>query len=104
VGLLGALTLKIRGAVAQTARREVQQTRVATIDDLDASLKHLADVMNPAADSGLPQQLGRQHLQTLDRMNDIISSLETYQERQAERSEERRVGKRWRSRRARSRR
>ncbi|QQD22063.1 hypothetical protein [Venatoribacter cucullus] len=84
VGLLGALTLKIRGAVAQTARREVQQTRVATIDDLDASLKHLADVMNPAADSGLPQQLGRQHLQTLDRMNDIISSLETYQERQAE--------------------
>lgn len=84
VGLLGALTLKIRGAVAQTARREVQQTRVATIDDLDASLKHLADVMNPAADSSLPQQLGRQHLQTLDRMNDIISSLETYQERQAE--------------------
>lgn len=84
VGLLGALTLKIRGAVAQTARREVQQTRVASIDDLDASLKHLADVMNPAADSGLPQQLGRQHLQTLDRMNDIISSLETYQERQAE--------------------
>ena len=84
VGLLGALTLKIRGAVSQTARREVQQTRIATIDDLDASLKHLADIMNPSQEQGFPQQINRQHHQLLDRLNEVINTLESYQERQAE--------------------
>lgn len=84
VGLLGALTLKIRAALAQTGRREVKQTRVATIDDLDASLKHLADQMNPEQDKGLPQQLQRQHIQSLERMNQVIATLENYEERMAE--------------------
>ncbi|WP_430459856.1 hypothetical protein ACQUQU_11635 [Thalassolituus sp. LLYu03] len=84
VGLLGALTLKIRGALSQTGRREAAQTRIATIDDLDTSLKHLADVMNPDNERGLQGQLIKQHLQTLDRMNQVISTLESYQERQAE--------------------
>ena len=84
VGLLGALTLKIRGVLSQTSRREVQQTRIATIDDLDASLKHLASIMNPAQENGFPQQINRQHYQLLDRLNEVISSLESYQERQAE--------------------
>lgn len=84
VGLLGALTLKIRAALAQTGRREATQTRIATIDDLDTSLKHLADVMNPGNERGMQAQLQKQHLQTLDRMNQVISTLESYQERQAE--------------------
>ena len=84
VGLLGALTLKIRGAVAQAGRREVTQTRIATIDDLDASLKYLADQMNPDNERGLQQLLHKQHVQSLDRMNQVITTLESYQERQAE--------------------
>ncbi len=84
VGLLGALTLKIRAALAQTGRREVKQSRVATIDDLDASLKHLADQMNPEQEKGLPQQLQRQHIQSLERLNQVIATLENYEERMAE--------------------
>lgn|GEM_PF-303083 len=84
VGLLGALTLKIRAALAQTGRREVNQTRVATIDDLDASLKHIADQMNPEQENGLQHLLQRQHLQTLERMNQVIGALDSYQERMAE--------------------
>lgn len=84
VGLLGALTLKIRAALSQTGRREVTQTRVATIDDLDASLKHLADQMNPERETSLQQQLARQHVQSLERMNQVIGTLENYEARMAE--------------------
>ncbi|MAK92911.1 MAG: hypothetical protein CMI08_11230 [Oceanospirillaceae bacterium] len=84
VGLLGALTLKIRGAMSQTGRREKAQTRVATIDDLDASLKHLADQMNPELEQGLPQQLARQHQQSLAAMSQVVNTLESYEERMAE--------------------
>ena len=84
VGLLGALTLKIRGAMSQTRRREKAQTRVATIDDLDASLKHLADQMNPELEQGLPQQLARQHQQSLAAMSQVVNTLESYEERMAE--------------------
>ncbi|MCA6062507.1 hypothetical protein [Thalassolituus marinus] len=84
VGLLGALTLKIRAAMAQTGRRETAQTRVATIDDLDASLKHLADQFSSSNEDSLPKQLSKQHLQSLDRLNEVINTLESYQERQAE--------------------
>ena len=84
VGLLGALTLKIRAALSQVGRRETSQTRVATIDDLDASLKHLADQFNQDNTQALPQQFQRNHLQTLDRLNTVINTLESYQERMAE--------------------
>lgn len=84
VGLLGALTLKIRAALSQVGRRETSQTRVATIDDLDASLKHLADQFNQDNAQALPQQFQRNHLQTLDRLNAVINTLESYQERMAE--------------------
>jgi len=84
VGLLGALTLKIRAAMSQVGRRETSQTRVATIDDLDSSLKHLADQFDPERENALPQTFNRNHLQTLDRMNQVINTLESYQERMAE--------------------
>lgn len=84
VGLLGALTLKIRAAVAQAGRREVTQTRVATIDDLDASLKHLADQFHPEREDAFPRTFNRNHLQTLDRLDRIVDSLDSYQERMAE--------------------
>jgi len=84
VGLLGALTLKIRAAVSQTGRREKTQTRVATIDDLDASLKHLADQLNPQSENGLPKQLQQQHQQSLQGMAKIVHTLESYEERMAE--------------------
>tara|TARA_B100001109_G_scaffold255677_1_gene260046 strand:- start:102312 stop:103550 length:1239 start_codon:yes stop_codon:yes gene_type:complete len=84
VGLLGALTLKIRAALSQTGRREATQTRVATIDDLDASLKHLADQLNPESPHGLPQQLASQHRQSLDAMGRVVNTLESYEERMAE--------------------
>ena len=84
VGLLGALTLKIRAALSQTGRREATQTRVATIDDLDASLKHLADQLNQESPHGLPQQLASQHRQSLDAMGRVVNTLESYEERMAE--------------------
>jgi len=84
VGLLGALTLKIRAALSQVGRRETSQTRVATIDDLDASLKHLADQFHPEREDALPRAFNRNHLQTLDRLDQVVHSLDSYQERMAE--------------------
>ncbi|WP_419813421.1 hypothetical protein [Bacterioplanoides sp.] len=84
VGLLGALTLKIRAAMSQVGRREVTQTRVATIDDLDSSLKHLADQFDAERDEALPRTFTRHHLQTIDRLDQVIASLDGYQERMAE--------------------
>ena len=84
VGLLGALTLKIRAAMSQVGRREATQTRVATIDDLDSSLKHLADQFHPEREDALPRAFNRNHLQTLDRLDQIVQSLDSYQERMAE--------------------
>jgi ABC-type transporter Mla subunit MlaD len=84
VGLLGALTLKIRAALSQVGRRETSQTRVATIDDLDASLKHLADQFHPEREDALPRAFNRNHLQTVDRLDQIVHSLDSYQERMAE--------------------
>lgn len=84
VGLLGALTLKIRAAMTQVGRRETTQTRVATIDDLDASLKHLADQFHPEREDTLPRAFNRNHLQTIDRLDQIVHSLDSYQERMAE--------------------
>lgn len=84
VGLLGALTLKIRAAMSQVGRRDVTQTRVATIDDLDSSLKHLADQFDAERDEALPRTFTRHHLQTIDRLDQVIASLDGYQERMAE--------------------
>ena len=84
VGLLGALTLKIRAALSQVGRRETSQTRVATIDDLDASLKHLADQFHPEREDALPRAFNRNHLQTLDRLDQVVHALDSYQERMAE--------------------
>lgn len=84
VGLLGALTLKIRAAMSQVGRREVTQTRVATIDDLDSSLKHLADQFSAERDDALPRTFTRNHLQVVDRLDQVIASLDGYQERMAE--------------------
>ncbi|UTW47399.1 hypothetical protein [Bacterioplanoides sp. SCSIO 12839] len=84
VGLLGALTLKIRAAMSQVGRREVTQTRVATIDDLDSSLKHLADQFSAEREDALPRTFTRNHLQVVDRLDQVIASLDGYQERMAE--------------------
>lgn len=83
-GLLGALSLKTRAALTQAFRREAESTRLASIDDLDVSLKQLAAAMNPQHDNSLPQQLQRQHERQLDRLSMVIQTLESYQERQAE--------------------
>ena len=83
VGLLGALTLKIRAAMSQVGRREVTQTRVATIDDLDSSLKHLADQFSAERDDALPRTFTRNHLQVVDRLDQVSASLDGYQERMA---------------------
>lgn len=84
VGLLGALTLKIRAAMSQVGRREATQTRVATIDDLDSSLKHLADQFSAEREDALPRTFTRNHLQVVDRLDQVIASLHGYQERMAE--------------------
>jgi DNA repair ATPase RecN len=82
VGLLGALTLKIRHALSQTRSAEQPSARLASIDDLDASLKQLSQQLH--SDTSLPQQLSHQHDAMLGQLDRIANSLETYQERMAE--------------------
>lgn len=83
-GLLGALTLKMRAVLSQTLQPIPQQTRHASIDDLDYSLKHLAESLNAESEHSLQQQLTHQHQQQLAGLKQVVHTLETYQERQAE--------------------
>ncbi|ASP39042.1 hypothetical protein CHH28_10290 [Bacterioplanes sanyensis] len=82
VGLLGALTLKIRHVMSQTRRGKQEAKRLANIDDLDASLKYLAQQFD--GDDALPQQLRSQHSAMMTQLDRIAVSLESYQERMAE--------------------
>lgn len=84
VGLLGALTIKLRATFEQTNRRIVSQTRAATIDDLDASLKLLAEQMHAEREDALPALFKYQHRQNQDTLREIIHVLEHYEERMAE--------------------
>ena len=84
VGLLGALTIKLRATFTQTHRRTVSQTRAATIDDLDASLKMLAEQFHAEREDGLPALFKYQHRQNQDNLREIIHVLENYEERMAE--------------------
>lgn len=84
VGLLGALSLKLREVLTQTAAVTEDSTQSASIDDLDKSLRLLAKVMHPDNDQGLVQQLKQQHQATVSQIHLVVETLETYQERQAE--------------------
>lgn len=83
-GLLGALTLKMRAVLSQTLQPQAKQTHNASIDDLDASLRQLADVLTPEQEGSLQQQLRLQHQQGLAGLNQLLHTLDNYQERQAE--------------------
>lgn len=82
-GLLGALTLKVRGAISQLVHGSKAASK-AGIDDLDASLKLLAGQLQSMQNISLPAQLGQQHQQTQEQLGRIAHSLDTYQERMAE--------------------
>lgn len=83
-GLLGALTLKMRAVLSQTLSPAPKQTRHATIDDLDHSLTLLANSLNAESEHSVQQQMATQHQQNLTGLQQVVHSLETYQERQAE--------------------
>ena len=83
-GLLGALTIKLRSTFSQTKRRTVTQTRAATIDDLDASLKLLADQFNNQREDSLQSLLKRQHEDSQNGIRQIVYVLEHYEERMVE--------------------
>ncbi|WP_276679622.1 hypothetical protein [Thalassolituus oleivorans] len=83
-GLFTALTLKIRAAVAQTGRREAKQTRAASIDDLDTSLRILADQVRTQGDDTFSQRLQVNHQQMVGKLDQVVDTLESYQERMAE--------------------
>lgn len=84
VGLLGALSLKLREVLTLTATSTEERTQTASIDDLDNSLRLLAKVMNPDNEQGLAAQLKQQHQAAVAQINLVVETLETYQERQAE--------------------
>ena len=83
-GLLGALTIKLRSTFAQAGRRTVTQTRAASIDDLDASLKLLADQFNHQREDSVQSLLKRQHEDNQNGVRQIVYVLEHYEERMAE--------------------
>jgi DNA anti-recombination protein RmuC len=83
-GLLGALTIKLRSTFSQAGRRTVTQTRAATIDDLDASLKLLADQFNSQREDSVPSLLKRQHEDNQNGVRQIVYVLEHYEERMAD--------------------
>lgn len=83
-GLLGALTIKLRSTFAQSGRRTAQQTRVASIDDLDASLKLLADQFNHQNEESMQALLKRQHEDNQNGVRQIVYVLEHYEERMAD--------------------
>lgn len=83
-GLLGALTIKLRSTFSQAGRRTVSQTRAASIDDLDASLKILADQFNHQDEDSLQALLKRQHEDNQNGVRQIVYVLEHYEERMAD--------------------
>lgn len=83
-GLLGALSLKIRAVISQTLIPVPKVTQHASIDDLDHSLKQLAQALDHEQAQSLPQQIAKQSQQQLAALNHLTHSLESYQERQAE--------------------
>jgi ABC-type transporter Mla subunit MlaD len=83
-GLLGALTIKLRSTFAQSNRRTESQTRAASIDDLDASLKLLADQFNPKNAESVPSLLKEQHEENQNGVRQIVYVLEHYEERMAD--------------------
>ena len=83
-GLLGALTIKLRSTFSQAGRRTATQTRAASIDDLDASLKLLADQFNNQREDSMQSLLKRQHEDNQNGVRQIIYVLEHYEERMAD--------------------
>ena len=83
-GLLGALTIKLRSTFSQAGRRTATQTRAASIDDLDASLKILADQFNHQSDDSVQALLKRQHEDNQNGVRQIVYVLEHYEERMAD--------------------
>lgn len=83
-GLLGALTIKLRSTFAQSGRRTATQTRAASIDDLDASLKLLADQFNNQREDSMQSLLKRQHEDNQNGVRQIVYVLEHYEERMAD--------------------
>jgi len=83
-GLLGALTIKLRSTFSQAGRRTVTQTRAASIDDLDASLKLLADQFNNQREDSMQSLLKRQHEDNQNGVRQIVYVLEHYEERMAD--------------------
>jgi ABC-type transporter Mla subunit MlaD len=83
-GLLGALTIKLRSTFSQSGRRTATQTRAASIDDLDASLKLLADQFNPKNAESVPSLLKEQHEENQNGVRQIVYVLEHYEERMAD--------------------
>jgi len=83
-GLLGALTIKLRSTFSQSGRRTKHQTRAASIDDLDASLKLLADQFNPQNSESVPALLKSQHEDNQNGVGKIVYVLEHYEERMAD--------------------
>jgi uncharacterized protein YukE len=83
-GLLGALTIKLRSTFSQSGRRTKHQTRAASIDDLDASLKLLADQFNPQNAESVPALLKSQHEDNQNGVGKIVYVLEHYEERMAD--------------------
>lgn len=84
VGLLGALTIKVRAVLTETAQSDNTPVRSATVDDLDRSLRTLVNCMDPDAMNSLPQRIQAQHRQSLDRFDQMVEALTSYQERMAE--------------------
>jgi DNA anti-recombination protein RmuC len=83
-GLFGALTIKLRSTFSQAGRRTVTQTRAASIDDLDASLKLLADQFNQQREDSVQSLLKKQHEDNQNGVRQIVYVLEHYEERMAE--------------------
>lgn len=83
-GLLGALTLKIRAVITQTVRAPVTGSKGASIDDLDHSLKQLTQILQQPAEQNLQQQLKYHNQLLVQSMEQVNTTLENYQERQAE--------------------
>ena len=83
-GLLGALTLKLRAILSQTLSAAPKQSHAATINDLDYSLKQLAAALESQSKDSLQQQLSTQHQHSMQAIQQVVHSLETYQERQAQ--------------------
>lgn len=83
-GLLGALTLKIRAVFSQTKNSPKGNTKRATIDDLDHSLKQLTAVLEQPSEQNLQQQLKYQNQLLVEGLQQVNHTLEDYQERQAE--------------------